>query len=54
MFYGGSTITHVALYIGSNQVIQARDVGTLIEIDPLPRAGYAGASRPTAQNGGLR
>jgi cell wall-associated NlpC family hydrolase len=56
VFYGNPStrITHVALYIGGNQVIQARDVGTLIEVDPLPRAGYAGASRPTAQNGGFR
>ena len=56
VFYGNpqSRITHVALYVGGNQVIQARDVGTLIEQDPLPRLGYAGASRPAAQNGSVR
>jgi cell wall-associated NlpC family hydrolase len=56
VFYGNpnTRITHVALYIGGNQVIQARDVGTLIEQDPLPRTGYAGASRPAAQTAGSR
>jgi cell wall-associated NlpC family hydrolase len=56
VFYGDprTRITHVALYVGANQVVQARDVGTLIEQDTLPRAGYAGASRPAAQNAGPR
>jgi cell wall-associated NlpC family hydrolase len=56
VFYGdpNTRITHVALYIGANQVVQARDVGTLIEQDTLPRAGYAGATRPAAQNAGPR
>jgi len=56
VFYGdpSTRITHVALYVGGNQVIQARDVGTLVEQDALPRAGYAGASRPAVQNGGFR
>jgi cell wall-associated NlpC family hydrolase len=48
VFYGGPIITHVALYVGGNQVIQAKDIGTLIEQDALPTSNYAGATRPTA------
>lgn len=48
VFYGSPVITHVALYIGGNQVIQAKDVGTLIEYDALPTSNYAGATRPAS------
>ncbi|HZD15009.1 MAG TPA: bifunctional lytic transglycosylase/C40 family peptidase [Pseudonocardiaceae bacterium] len=52
VFYGGTPITHVALYVGDDHVIEARDVGTLITQDALPTRGYAGATRPTADISG--
>jgi cell wall-associated NlpC family hydrolase len=46
VFYGSPTITHVALFVGGNQVVEAKDVGTLIAQDPLPTSNYSGATRP--------
>jgi cell wall-associated NlpC family hydrolase len=45
VFYG-APVSHVVLYIGDDQVIQAQQPGTRIGIWPLARTGYVGATRP--------
>lgn len=49
VFYGSPTITHVALYIGDDRVIQAPQPSAVIAIAPLARTAYSGATRPAAQ-----
>jgi cell wall-associated NlpC family hydrolase len=41
-----STIHHVAIYIGNNQVIEAPESGDVIKIVPVWYDGLVGATRP--------
>jgi len=43
-----STIEHVAIYLGGNQVIQAPQSGDVIKISRMWWGGYVGAVRPSA------
>jgi cell wall-associated NlpC family hydrolase len=43
-----TTIHHMAIYLGGNQVIQAPQSGDVIKISPMWWTGYAGAVRPGA------
>lgn len=46
LVYYGRPISHVALYIGGGKVVQAPLPGRTVEVVPLGRTGYAGATRP--------
>jgi cell wall-associated NlpC family hydrolase len=49
LFYGAhGRATHVALYLGSGQVVHAPDVGQLVQIADADMPGYLGATRPSA------
>lgn len=41
-----TTIHHVAMWMGNNQVVEARNSGTLVKISPMRWDGYIGAVRP--------
>jgi cell wall-associated NlpC family hydrolase len=43
-----STIEHVAIYLGGNQVIQAPQSGDVVKISRMWWSGYVGAVRPSA------
>jgi cell wall-associated NlpC family hydrolase len=43
-----STIEHVAIYLGGNQVIQAPQSGDVVKISRMWWGGYVGAVRPSA------
>jgi cell wall-associated NlpC family hydrolase/outer membrane murein-binding lipoprotein Lpp len=43
-----TTIHHVAIYLGGNQVLQAPQSGDVIKISSMWWGGYAGAVRPSA------
>lgn len=46
LVYYGRPISHVALYLGAGNVVQAPLPGRTVEVVPLGRTGYAGATRP--------
>jgi cell wall-associated NlpC family hydrolase len=41
-----STIHHVAIYMGNNQIVQAPQSGSYVMISPMRWSGYIGATRP--------
>ncbi len=41
-----STIHHVAIYMGNNQIVQAPYSGATVEVAPMRWSGYIGATRP--------
>jgi cell wall-associated NlpC family hydrolase len=41
-----STIHHVAIYMGNNQIVQAPQSGSVVMISPMRWSGYIGATRP--------
>ena len=43
-----SSITHVALYLGGDQVVQAPQSGDVVKVSPMWWRGYVGAVRPGA------
>jgi cell wall-associated NlpC family hydrolase len=43
-----STIHHVAMYLGGNQMIEAPESGERVHVTTFRTAGYIGAVRPTA------
>lgn len=43
-----NAITHVAIYLGGNQVIQAPQSGDVVKVSPMWWGGYTGAVRPSA------
>ncbi|MDK3257520.1 C40 family peptidase [Blastococcus capsensis] len=53
VFWGTDTnnpnsITHVALYLGGDQVVQAPQSGDVVKVSPMWWQGYVGAVRPSA------
>lgn len=50
LFYGTPThATHVALYIGNNQMVEAPDVGQPVQISSRRAVAYLGATRPASR-----
>jgi cell wall-associated NlpC family hydrolase len=43
-----STIHHVAIYLGNDQVVQAPESGDVVKVSTMWWSGYAGAVRPSA------
>jgi cell wall-associated NlpC family hydrolase len=45
---GGSEISHVAIYIGNGNVVQAPQSGDIVKVTPWNQveSGYYGATRP--------
>ncbi len=41
-----STIHHVAIYAGNNQMIESPNSGSYVKVSPLRTSGYIGATRP--------
>jgi peptidoglycan DL-endopeptidase CwlO len=47
LFYGPGGATHVAMYVGGGEMIEAPFTGTVVRIDPVRLGtGFAGAGRP--------
>jgi len=46
VFFGGSRIHHVGIYVGNGQYIHAPHSGDVVRISPMDRGDYAGAARP--------
>ncbi|MCI4361382.1 MAG: NlpC/P60 family protein, partial [Thermoplasmata archaeon] len=43
---GSDPVTHVAMYVGNNTVIQAPETGEVVSYHPLYLGGLVGAGRP--------
>jgi cell wall-associated NlpC family hydrolase len=43
-----STIHHVAIYLGGDQIVEAPQSGDVVKISPMRWYHYAGAVRPSA------
>jgi cell wall-associated NlpC family hydrolase len=43
---GTSSVQHVAMYVGNNEVIQAPYTGTVVSYSPIWDSGLVGAGRP--------
>jgi cell wall-associated NlpC family hydrolase len=41
-----STIHHVAIYMGNNQIVEAPESGSVVRINTFYRGGFIGATRP--------
>lgn len=41
-----TTIHHVAIYMGNNQMVEAPQSGSVVKISPMRWSGYIGATRP--------